>query len=851
MDFDFGSQRRVVLVTFATDDYANSAEVLRHSACLNGGVDEARVYGPRSKCVVDFYARTGFSERDRGAGFWGWKPSVLLDAIEDPKTRNGDVVVYVDAAMIVEGSVREAVDRLLPVGSKTPEVALFSLGEHVEKGYTNERWTHPDALDFIKASDAERKAYQVNAAVQAYRVCEGSVLFLRDYARLCEIRGFVADRPGFANHRHDQSALSIRAAMSDAWFGKDLSGTVCVSRDPTQHGTRDRRMSSGDSDVPWLNHHRARLGKIPTVAAIVPTTGRVDVLEKAVRSIATQVVPGVTAWIVADGPDALSGAMEVAERWKGRARVEVLALPKNTGANGWNGHRIYGAAPWLVDSDYVAFLDQDNEWDDDHLHSLLTAVSETKNPRARWAFSLRRILSEDGAFLCDDRCESLGLLHHTCISEDDYLVDASCYLIERSLAIETSPSWNNPARPPSGLEVDRALVRALASASPFAFVKKSTVSYRLGGNARSVALPFFERGNAALSLDLEKPLIYLFLFNRRATDEYFRTRSKRDRSYSLDEWQPTLPRRLSDRFCVVNGFSNAPVIPPGANVLCVVCNPGELPLDFLATRKDLRRVVYTVESPNVRHAQQWSRDFLERHFDVALTYWDPLLDGRGKLSTVFCPQNCHHLDLDDPLDRALLRENSGKDKSVVMVLERRPHLGGAYEIDGTRLECLDPLREKLVSALTNATVVGRGWDAYRGNPRLKVASSVHRDSDPKKSVDWYSENTFALIVENADAKGYVSEKLYDALVAGAIPLYWGSNVSERLEKAVPGLRELFVDVSGKTSDEIQSILDAMSVEDVENLRRKIREGRESVLRAVGQKAFSEAVFDAFQISKNS
>ena len=33
--------------------------------------------------------------------------------------------------------------------------------------------------------------------------------------------------------------------------------------------------------------------------------------------------------------------------------------------------------------------------------------------------------------------------------------------------------------------------------------------------------------------------------------------------------------------------------------------------------------------------------------------------------------------------------------------------------------------------------------------------------------------TFALIVENCDAQGYASEKLYDALIAGAIPLYYG------------------------------------------------------------------------------
>jgi hypothetical protein len=838
-------KRRVVVVTFATKDYENSAEVLRHSARLNGDVDGVEIYSPSSKCVVEFYGRTGFSERDRGAGWWGWKPRIILDAASKFGLKHGDVVVYMDAAMIAESSVRDMVDRLLPRGEEVPEVCLFSLGEHVEKGYTVERWTHPRALEAAGATDEERKAYQVNAAVQAYRVCPGATEFLWDYAELCETRDFVEDAPGFSNHRHDQSALSILAARKGAWSRSDSDGRIVVARDPTQYGAKDAKLSPGDVDRPLVDHHRARIGNIPRVAVVIPTTGNEEMLEVAVRSSATQSVPGVTTWIVADGPEALAGAEAVASRWRSRANVEVLALPKNTGANGWNGHRVYGAVPWLTDADYVAFLDQDNFFDEDHLHSMLSAIAETSNPRARWAFSLRRIVNQDGSFACDDRCESLGLLHHTCISEDDYLVDANCYLVERSLAIETSACWNNPARPSKGLEVDRALVRALASAAPFAIVKKSTVSYRLGGNRMSVARQFFERGNAALDLDLTKPLLYLFLFNAAATKKYFETRKDETESHALDEWQPALPRRLSDHFCVVNGFSNVPVIPEGSNVLCVICNPGELPLDFLATRKDLRRAVYTVESPNVRHAAQWKRDFLEKHFDAALTYWDGLLDAPGKLETVFCPQNCHHLDLDDPLDRALLRENRGTEKSVVMVLERRPQLRGAYEIDGIRLECLDPLREKLVSDLTNATVVGRGWDSYAGNPRLKVASVAHRDADEKSSVDWYQNHTFALIVENTNAKGYVSEKLYDALIAGAIPLYWGSNVSKRLEETVQGLRELFIDITDKSSAQIQKIIDDMTDADVEALRAKIYEKREDVLRAVGQKAFADAVLSVF------
>lgn len=64
----------VIVVTFATEDYADSAEVLRHSAMLNGGAKRVKIYTPESPCVRGFYEETGFSASTRGAGYWGEWP---------------------------------------------------------------------------------------------------------------------------------------------------------------------------------------------------------------------------------------------------------------------------------------------------------------------------------------------------------------------------------------------------------------------------------------------------------------------------------------------------------------------------------------------------------------------------------------------------------------------------------------------------------------------------------------------------------------------------------------------------------------------------------------------------------
>ena len=113
-----------------------------------------------------------------------------------------------------------------------------------------------------------------------------------------------------------------------------------------------------------------------------------------------------------------------------------------------------------------------------------------------------------------------------------------------------------------------------------------------------------------------------------------------------------------------------------------------------------------------------------------------------------------------------------------------------------------------------------------------------KSADVRHAVDWYADHTFALIVENVDAEGYVSEKLYDALMAGAIPLYHG-NPSKRLLEHAPELDGLFVDIRGMSGAELREKVESFSDADVEAFRSEIYARREAVLRAVGTKAFAD------------
>lgn len=599
----------------------------------------------------------------------------------------------------------------------------------------------------------------------------------------------------------------------------------------------------------------------PRVAVITPTLGHPH-LSKCLASVQAQALPNVVHYVVVDGPERaaeVEGMVDVA-RQSGRVPIHVMVLPHNIGAGGWCGHRVYGAMPWLVDAEYVAYLDDDNEMDPDHLASLAQCVKDTAG--AHWAHSLRRIVDADGTDLCPDNCESLGGLCHTVCAQGDRLIDTSCYFLERLLAIAVSPAWNFRTRSANGLEADRQVCSVLLGL-PHACTRRHTLKYRTGSTNTSVTADFFVKGNAELGYDFAAfPDLYVFHFCPEVTARFIECRRDRDRSYALDEWQMTLLRGLDGvpgapgqvpgapgegRFNLLDGYACMDHIPRGATVLVTMCMDQDVPWDFLAKRSDLRRVAYTLESPNIRHAAQWDPVRLAKHFDCVMTYWQPLLDD-PRVTSVFCPHNTHHLDFADPADRAQLRDNRGQGTSCAMVLERRD-LGGFYAVPNTDvvLTCLDPLREHLVKDLTDVTVFGMGWDeAAARNPGIKVGHTLHRSQDPRHAVDILEEFSFAIIVENCDAEGYASEKLYDALMAGAIPLYYGSvppqlGIPEGPETGVYlDLRRRLGPDDPRASAKLQEFLDGLGEEAIEAWKARVAALREAILCQVDVRSFAAA-----------
>lgn len=214
---------------------------------------------------------------------------------------------------------------------------------------------------------------------------------------------------------------------------------------------------------------------------IIPSTGTPD-LARAVESVQRQTVP-CELLVVCDGPEHKDHVLAI--------YPNAVVLPWNVGGRSPTGtrllgHPMYAAMPFLCKTEYVAFLDEDNWYDSDHIERLLEACQGRP-----WAFSLRKIWV-DGAFYCVDLCESLGNLRK-CFDRDEYLVDTSCFLVRRDVAMTIGPTWMHP-------HADRPVTAYLLRSFPDAGCSfRATMNYAFQRkNDREQRPEYFLNGNSTI-----------------------------------------------------------------------------------------------------------------------------------------------------------------------------------------------------------------------------------------------------------------------------------------------------------------------------------------------------------------
>jgi hypothetical protein len=166
-------------------------------------------------------------------------------------------------------------------------------------------------------------------------------------------------------------------------------------------------------------------------------------------------------------------------------------------------------------------------------------------------------------------------------------------------------------------------------------------------------------------------------------------------------------------------------------------------------------------------------------------------------------------------------------------LSENRRLNGKYIVNGISIRTQDYLRHDYAIALgKRIDCYGPTWES------LSDTISYFSTKNNESIIDVLKNYTFCLIIENCNADGYVSTKLYDAFTTGCIPLYYGN--SNRMI-GIPD--DCFIDLNEMdiTPDDLVQLIDNMSMHTVKAYRKTIEEQRMNILEKVSINAYTRII----------
>lgn len=195
-----------------------------------------------------------------------------------------------------------------------------------------------------------------------------------------------------------------------------------------------------------------RIAKVyvgPLVSVVMPTYNRPELLVRAIESVLQQDYRPIECIVVGDNCPCIAA---VAEKYKFNPIVRFLNLPNNNGAGGAMPRNV---GIHMANGRWIAYLDDDNKWETDHLSHLMDLMLKAD---ARFGFSS---MSVNGKPLIFDVPK-----------QGD--IDTSCVIHHKDLAYEKG-MWKS--REEDGYTHDWAFFERLLVDEKYVASKKPTLVY--------------------------------------------------------------------------------------------------------------------------------------------------------------------------------------------------------------------------------------------------------------------------------------------------------------------------------------------------------------------------------------
>lgn len=219
---------RNIFLSYASSEFVYARDALCRSA-IAVGFDESRSRGPENLDPVFAEAHHEILSQPRGAGYWLWKPQIILQELRT--LQPGDMLIYSDAGRSDYYQFRRFPTRL----AMQARSSGFLLGPTIGQHGTMACWTKRDAFVLLGMDRPDVHALpQIQGSPSLWTPCLEAFDFLKAWLSACSDPRILTDMEntqglpnlqGFKDHRHDQAVLSLLAYKLDAPY-LDYSGQL-------------------------------------------------------------------------------------------------------------------------------------------------------------------------------------------------------------------------------------------------------------------------------------------------------------------------------------------------------------------------------------------------------------------------------------------------------------------------------------------------------------------------------------------------------------------------------------------------------------------------------------------------
>jgi hypothetical protein len=202
-----------VLINYAHAGFRQSQVANAESGIKIGKFDDAISYNIDT-LDEDFKVKNAhILSQPRGAGYWIWKPHIILKTLNTLK--DNDIVFYSDSGAIF-------IDSAQPLINLCNDSKLGIITFHLDPVPTNKETvqTKRDTFILMKCDDNDKikNSYARHGGFSIWKKNAFTLEFLKEYQAYCEDERIVTDLPNtcgqpnysdFRVHRHDQSVFSL------------------------------------------------------------------------------------------------------------------------------------------------------------------------------------------------------------------------------------------------------------------------------------------------------------------------------------------------------------------------------------------------------------------------------------------------------------------------------------------------------------------------------------------------------------------------------------------------------------------------------------------------------------------